>query len=76
MFATEMELRSSTISIWQTFITNYLIAAPAEKIYNAITSQEGLSAWWIPGVNSKPEVNSVACFPFGPDYFIEMKLRN
>lgn len=51
-----------------------LIAAPAEKIYNAITSQEGLSAWWTPGTNAKPELNSVARFPFGPDYFKEMKI--
>jgi len=51
-----------------------LIAAPAEKIYNAITSQEGLSAWWTPGATLKPEVNSVARFPFGPNYFIEMKI--
>ena len=51
-----------------------LIGAPAEKIYNAITSQEGLSAWWTPGANAKPEVDSVARFPFGPDYFKEMKI--
>jgi uncharacterized protein YndB with AHSA1/START domain len=51
-----------------------LIAAPAEKIYNALTSKEGLSAWWTPGVDSKPEVNSVARFPFGPNYFVEMKI--
>jgi uncharacterized protein YndB with AHSA1/START domain len=51
-----------------------LIGAPAEKIYNAITTTEGLSNWWTPGVNAKHELNSVARFPFGPDYFKEMKI--
>lgn len=51
-----------------------LIAAPAEKIYNAITSPEGLSAWWTPGSNAKPELNSIARFPFGPKYHKEMKI--
>src|SRR5688500_16963055 len=51
-----------------------LIGAPAEKIYGAITSKEGLSGWWTPGVNAKPELDSVARFPFGQDYFKEMKI--
>jgi uncharacterized protein YndB with AHSA1/START domain len=51
-----------------------LIGASAEKIYNAITSPEGLSGWWTPGTKAKPELNSVAHFPFGPDYFKEMKI--
>jgi uncharacterized protein YndB with AHSA1/START domain len=51
-----------------------LIGSPAEKIYSAITSQEGLSAWWTPGAKAKTERNSVARFAFGPDYFKEMKI--
>ena len=51
-----------------------IIGASAEKIYNAITTQEGLSAWWTPGTNAKPEVDTVARFPFGPEYFKEMKI--
>jgi uncharacterized protein YndB with AHSA1/START domain len=51
-----------------------LIGAPAEKIYSAITRPEGLSAWWTPGTNAKPELGSVARFPFGPEYFKEMKI--
>ena len=51
-----------------------LIGASAEKIYGAITSQQGLSAWWTPGTNAKPELDSVARFPFGPEYFKEMKI--
>jgi hypothetical protein len=51
-----------------------LIGAPAEKIYNAITSEEGLSARWTPGTHAKPELNSIARSPFGPEYFKEMKI--
>lgn len=51
-----------------------LIEAPAEEIYAAITTREGLSAWWTPDSAAKPEVNSVASFPFGPNYHKEMKI--
>lgn len=51
-----------------------LIEAPVEKIYKAITSQEGLSAWWTPGAQAEPKYNSVARFGFGPEYFKEMKI--
>jgi uncharacterized protein YndB with AHSA1/START domain len=53
---------------------NLLIGASAEIIYNAITSEEGLSAWWTPNTKAKQEVNSVARFPFGTDYYKEMKI--
>lgn len=53
---------------------NLLIAASAEKIYNAITSEEGLSAWWTPKTTAKAEVNSIARFPFGNGYYKEMKI--
>ena len=51
-----------------------LIGATAERVYDAITSQEGLSAWWTPGTSAKAEVGSVARFPFGPNYHKEMKI--
>jgi uncharacterized protein YndB with AHSA1/START domain len=53
---------------------NLLIGASAEKIYNALTSEEGLSAWWTPNTKANPEVNTIAHFPFGNDYFKEMKI--
>jgi uncharacterized protein YndB with AHSA1/START domain len=53
---------------------NLLIGASAEKIYNAITSEEGLSAWWTPNTSAKEEVSSIARFPFGNDYYKEMKI--
>ena len=51
-----------------------IIGASAEKVYTAITSQEGLSAWWTPDTIAKAEVNSIARFAFGPAYFKEMKI--
>jgi uncharacterized protein YndB with AHSA1/START domain len=51
-----------------------LIAASPEKIYAAITTEEGLSAWWTPEATAKPDLNSIARFPFGPNYFKEMTI--
>ena len=53
-----------------------LIGAPAEKIYSAFTSQEGLSAWWSPDAKASPERDSVARFGFGSAYFKEMKITD
>lgn len=51
-----------------------LIGASAAKVYDAITRQEGLRAWWAPGTIARPEQGSVAHFPFGPVYFKEMRI--
>lgn len=51
-----------------------IIAATTEKIYSAITTQEGLAAWWTPDTEAKSERNSIARFAFGPEYFKEMKI--
>ena len=51
-----------------------LIGAPADHVFKAITSQQGLSAWWTPDATAEPALNSVARFPFGPTYFKEMKI--
>jgi uncharacterized protein YndB with AHSA1/START domain len=51
-----------------------LIEASPETVYHAITSEEGLSAWWTPNAKVKPEIDSVARFPFGTDYFKEMRI--
>jgi uncharacterized protein YndB with AHSA1/START domain len=51
-----------------------LIGSSAEKIYSAITNQQGLAAWWTPHTIAEPELNSVARFPFGPGYHKEMKI--
>lgn len=51
-----------------------MIGAPAEKVYQAITTREGLAGWWTPGAEAKPESGSMARFPFGSPYFKEMKI--
>ena len=52
-----------------------LIEVPAEKVYEALTTQEGLSGWWTPEAKAKPEVESISRFAFGPEYFKEMKIE-
>jgi uncharacterized protein YndB with AHSA1/START domain len=51
-----------------------LIAAPAEKVFDALTTQAGLSAWWTPHVETNAHIQSVAKFTFGGGYFKEMKI--
>jgi len=52
-----------------------VIEAPVEKVYEALTTQEGLSGWWTPETKAKSEVGSTSRFAFGPDYFKEMKVE-
>src|ERR1700735_499700 len=51
-----------------------LVSAPIEAVYRAISTQEGLSGWWTPDVKASAEVNTIARFRFGPDYFKDMKI--
>jgi uncharacterized protein YndB with AHSA1/START domain len=51
-----------------------LIGAPAEEVYNALTTQQGLAGWWTPEAIAIPEINTIARFPFGPNYSKEMKV--
>ena len=53
-----------------------IIGASAEKVYHAITSQEGLAAWWTPQTTARAEKGSTARFGFGPSYFKEMKITD
>jgi uncharacterized protein YndB with AHSA1/START domain len=56
---------------------NVLIAAPADRVYKALTTQEGLAGWWTPAATVKGELNGIARFPFSfPDfdYVKEMKI--
>lgn len=52
-----------------------LIEAPAEKVYEAITTQEGLAGWWTPETIAKPEVGSISRFAFGTNYFKEIRVE-
>jgi uncharacterized protein YndB with AHSA1/START domain len=44
---------------------NVGIKANPEKIYNAVTTQEGLTSWWAKETTAKPEVGFVNVFTFG-----------
>lgn len=41
------------------------INAPAARIYDALTSQQGLSGWWTPAVIAEPKVGAICEFTFG-----------
>jgi uncharacterized protein YndB with AHSA1/START domain len=45
---------------------NLTIKAGVDKVYSAITTQEGLSAWWAKQTIAKPELDFVNVFTFGP----------
>jgi len=44
---------------------NVVIKATPAKIYEAITTQEGLSGWWAKQTIARPEVGFVNIFTFG-----------
>lgn len=52
-----------------------LIVSSAEKIYEALTTQSGLASWWTPKTIAEPEAGSVSKFPFGENYFKEMRIE-
>jgi len=41
------------------------IKAPADKVYKALTTQEGLSGWWAKQTVAQPETGFVNTFTFG-----------
>lgn len=53
-----------------------LIAASPGVVYQALTTSEGLSAWWTPGSTAEPSLESSARFPFGPTYYKQMKITD
>lgn len=51
-----------------------VISAPPEKVYDAITTQEGLSGWWCTKTKAEPRPDSIARFEFDEGYHKEMKI--
>lgn len=51
-----------------------VIDAPPHLIYPALTTADGLSAWWTPGVTASPETGSIARFPFEAGYVKQMEI--
>lgn len=54
---------------------NVVIKAAPEKIYNAITTQEGIESWWCKHTTAKPEEGFVNIFVFGK-FQNEMKVTS
>lgn len=52
-----------------------LIAATPERIYHALTTSEGLSAWWTPNVRAVVETDTIASFLFGNGYVKQMQIE-
>ncbi|PST83116.1 SRPBCC domain-containing protein [Pedobacter yulinensis] len=50
-----------------------LIGVPVEKVFAALSTQDGLAGWWTPDTMAKPQVGSIARFVFD-DYFKEMEV--
>jgi len=54
---------------------NVVIKATPEKIYTAVTTQEGLESWWCKNTRAKPELGFVNIFVFGK-FRNEMKVTS
>jgi len=51
------------------------IKVPAEKVYEAVTTQNGLQNWWCRQTTAKPEVGFINTFTFG-ELKNKMKITN
>lgn len=49
------------------------IKASSEKVYAALTEQEGLAGWWTKNTNATPKVGAILEFRFGEKGFNDMK---
>jgi len=54
---------------------NVVIKATPEKVYKAVTTQEGLGGWWCKNATGKAELGFVNIFVFGK-FRNEMKVTN
>ena len=50
------------------------IKSSPEKVYRAITEQEGLASWWTRETIAKPQIGSIAEFKFGDRYHNKMRI--
>lgn len=49
-----------------------IIKTPAHKVYEAVTTEEGLAGWWTKEVKANPEVGGHNEFRFGERFFNKM----
>lgn len=52
------------------------IDVPVETVFHALTTEEGLSAWWTPDTKAQPVIGSTLKFSFGPDYSKEIRVED
>lgn len=52
-----------------------LIGATAETVFRAISTSEGLSAWWTPNSTAIAAVGEIASMPFGNGYVKKMEIQ-
>ena len=63
----EINLILKTINLkpWRNIRHNVVIKATPEKVYKAVTTQEGIESWWCKQTTAKPEFRFVNIFIFG-----------
>ncbi|RYY53625.1 MAG: SRPBCC domain-containing protein [Chitinophagaceae bacterium] len=52
-----------------------IIETAPQQVYKALTTAEGLSAWWTPNTIAIPETGTVSSFPFGDGYSKQMEVK-
>jgi uncharacterized protein YndB with AHSA1/START domain len=50
------------------------IKSTPEKIFKALTTQDGIASWWSPFNNAKPETGSVYRISFGGEYCKDIRV--
>ncbi len=56
-------------------IKHYLIIdAPPQRVYQAVTEQTGLAAWWTQETVAQPELGAILEFTFGNRYHDKMEV--
>jgi uncharacterized protein YndB with AHSA1/START domain len=46
------------------------IAATPDRVYRAITEEQGLASWWTPQATAQPKIGSIAEFSFSGGRFV------
>ena len=58
----------------KTILHVFDVVVPRDKVFRAITTQEGLSNWWTTDVSVDPGVGGIIDFQFGGDFNPDMKV--
>jgi uncharacterized protein YndB with AHSA1/START domain len=55
---------------------NLIISASKEKVYEALTTEDGLRAWWTLETKADPSIGFVIHFKFGQEFFNKMEVTH